>query len=207
MARNNKYLKKKKKKVVISTGRMMRYKTISISEVLLMKLVRARPLNEILVEGYPIDVDTDRYESLYINGWKCAHCGREVSFAAIEKGYGSKGKYHINFYAIDEETNKEICMTKDHIYPRILGGFDNIHNYQTLCEQCNSKKKDQTDLSIDEAVAAGYTSYERVAMATQILEEQAKLVALESAAAAQRSYVNQLKSEFGMRDKSEFIRG
>ena len=132
--------------------------------------------------------------------------GKEATFAAIEKSYTSKGKYHINFYAIDEETGKEVVMTRDHIYPRILGGFDDVCNYQTLCEKCNGNKRDKTDLSLDEAVAAGYTSYERAAAATQIQEEMAKLIELEIAAARQRSYVNQLKSEFGMRDKSEFIR-
>ena len=55
-------------------------------------------------------------------------------------------------------------------------------------------------------MAAGYTSYERAAAATQIQEEMAKLIELETAVARQRSYVNQLKAEYGERDKSEFIR-
>ena len=33
-------------------------------------------------------------------------------------------------------------MTKDHIIPKSKGGPDCIDNFQTMCEECNKKKKD-----------------------------------------------------------------
>ena len=33
-------------------------------------------------------------------------------------------------------------MTKDHIIPRSKGGPDCIENFQTMCEECNKKKRD-----------------------------------------------------------------
>ena len=33
-------------------------------------------------------------------------------------------------------------MTKDHIIPRSKGGPDCIENFQTMCEECNNKKRD-----------------------------------------------------------------
>lgn len=32
-------------------------------------------------------------------------------------------------------------MTKDHIVPKSKGGPDCIENFQTMCEECNKKKK------------------------------------------------------------------
>ena len=31
-------------------------------------------------------------------------------------------------------------MTKDHIYPRSLGGASTLDNMQTMCELCNQRK-------------------------------------------------------------------
>ena len=44
-------------------------------------------------------------------------------------------------------------LTKDHIFPRILGGLDTLNNYQVLCERCNACKGNKTDLTADEAIA------------------------------------------------------
>ena len=66
--------RRRKNNSIIPLPNFRRYKTIKITEGLLKKLVASRPLGEILVENYPIDVETDRYESLYKHGWTCAKC-------------------------------------------------------------------------------------------------------------------------------------
>lgn len=186
---------------------LKRYKTMGITDELLKNLTIARPVGKILLQGYEIDVDTDRYENFYRNGTKCVSCGLEASFAAIERNASSKGKFHLNLYGL--EGNKEIVMTRDHIYPRALGGYDDIHNYQTMCERCNNRKKDKTDLTPEQAIELGYTDSERVAAAAEIQKEYDKYLELQAVAAAQKKVVDDLKSKYGEllppRDKSEFL--
>ena len=146
----------------MSKGRLKRYKLLEFNKLedTLKLLVKAQPLGRVLIHGYPIWTDTDRYENLLVHGCKCAKCGLEASFAAIEKDITSKDKFHINVYGTRKSDGKHIQMTKDHIYPRALGGLDIIENYQTLCESCNSKKKDNSNISIQEAIERGLTTQE-----------------------------------------------
>lgn len=87
--------------------------------------------------GYEIYTQSGRYWNFERHGFKCCKCGLEASFAAIEKKSNSK-KYHINLYGI--ENGEEVLFTKDHIFPKSLGGKNVNKNYQTMCEKCNSKK-------------------------------------------------------------------
>ena len=146
----------------MSKGRLKRYKLLDFDKLedTLKLLVKAQPLGRVLIHGYPIWTDTDRYENLLVHGCKCAKCGLEASFAAIEKDITSKDKFHINVYGTRKSDGKHIQMTKDHIYPRALGGLDIIENYQTLCESCNSNKNNTTDMSVEEAIEKGLTTQE-----------------------------------------------
>lgn len=106
----------------MSKARTKRYKLLEMDKLqdILKLLTISRPLGRVLIQGYPIWTDTDRYESLYIHGCKCAKCGLEASFAAIEKNTDSKDKFHINIYGTRKSDGKHIQLTKDHIYPRCL---------------------------------------------------------------------------------------
>ena len=105
-------------------ARTKRYKLLEMDKLqdTLKLLTISRPLGRVLIQGYPIWTDTDRYESLYIHGCKCAKCGLEASFAAIEKNTDSKDKFHINIYGTRKSDGRHIQLTKDHIYPRCLRG-------------------------------------------------------------------------------------
>ena len=183
--------------------KLKRYKLLDFNKIqdTLKLLVTAKPLGRVLVYGYPIWTDTDRYESLYVHGCKCAKCGLEASFAAIEKETSSKDKFHINIYGTRKSDGKHIQMTKDHIFPRAMGGMDIIENYQTLCESCNSKKKDNSDMSIQEAIEKGLTTQE-IQDALVILNKKKAILAQAQKELAQAN--NTFHQLLPKRDKREF---
>ena len=92
----------------MAKSRLKRYKLLEFDKLqdILKLLVTAKPLGRVLIQGYPIWTDTDRYESLYVHGCKCAKCGLEASFAAIEKETSSKDKFHINVYGTRKSDGK-----------------------------------------------------------------------------------------------------
>ena len=98
----------------MSKARTKRYKLLEIDKLqdTLKLLTISRPLGRVLIQGYPIWTDTDRYESLYIHGCKCAKCGLEASFAAIEKNTDSKDKFHINIYGTRKSDGSGRLMKK-----------------------------------------------------------------------------------------------
>ena len=187
----------------MAKSRLKRYKLLEFDKLqdTLKLLVTAKPLGRVLIQGYPIWTDTDRYESLYVHGCKCAKCGLEASFAAIEKETSSKDKFHINIYGTRKSDGKHIQMTKDHIFPRAMGGMDIIENYQTLCESCNSKKKDNSNMSPQEAIERGLTTQE-IQDALVILNE--KNAILEQAQKEFAQANNTFHQLLPKRDKREF---
>lgn len=68
---------------------------------------------------------------------KCVCCGIEGRKILLEKNPTDQTP-HLNLYA--QSNNKLILITKDHIYPKSLGGTDTHSNYQTMCSVCNSLK-------------------------------------------------------------------
>lgn len=68
---------------------------------------------------------------------KCVCCGIEGKKILLEKNPTDQTP-HLNLYAHSD--NKLILITKDHIYPKSLGGTDTHSNYQTMCSVCNSLK-------------------------------------------------------------------
>ena len=89
-------------------------------------------------DGDLINMASDRYKVFKKKGIKCAECGIEGNRFFKERNIQAK-YYHFNLYHIDEN-GKEMLMTKDHIFPKSLGGEDVMGNYQTMCQECNYKK-------------------------------------------------------------------
>lgn len=188
----------------MAKSRLKRYKLLEFDKLqdTLKLLVTAKPLGRVLIHGYPIWTDTDRYESLYVHGCKCAKCGLEASFAAIEKETSSKDKFHINIYGTRKSDGKHIVLTKDHIYPRSMGGLDIIENYQTLCAGCNCNKNNKVEISVKEAIEKGLTTQE---IQDKLIELN---VARDEFNKAQERLIK-IKAEYQQlmpkRDKKEFI--
>ena len=89
-------------------------------------------------DGDLIKGNSQRYQTFFTKGCKCAVCGIEGKYFAKER-HPSDSVYHLNLYAVDDNGN-EILMTKDHIIPRSKGGINDISNYQTMCKLCNEAK-------------------------------------------------------------------
>ena len=88
----------------------------------------------------------------------CVSCKAEGLYFALERSvrkraYQVKGEaghryrytscpdseWHFNLYTLLED-GKELLMNHDHIIPRSKGGRNEMWNYQTMCEKCNSRK-------------------------------------------------------------------
>lgn len=176
---------------------MIRLATISKEKIkdCLKALTAGKVLGDVKYLGYPMTIDTDRYEVLYNKGCKCAMCGLEASFAAIEKVSNRKrSKPHLNVYGITEN-GKEVMFTKDHIYPRSLGGLDIMENYQVLCNDCNNKKSNATIMTRAEAIEKGLTTQEYIDLTEEIEKYKQELAELRDAAAAVQRKINQVIEE------------
>lgn len=87
---------------------------------------------------FTVKMNSDRYK-IFNNSLKCAACNLTGSLFLLERVHNHEPSVaHFNLYAV--ENDYLILMTKDHIVPRSKGGKDNINNYQTMCEICNSIK-------------------------------------------------------------------
>ena len=173
-------------------GRLERKKVLDLKILYTLHELKGK-VEEIKIDGCRILVDSERYDNFYYNGLTCVKCGLTATYAAIEKTKGSK-RYHINFYGVRPD-GKEIVFTKDHIYPKSLGGFDTVDNFQTMCACCNGRKGDKTDMTIDEAVEKGYTSYERANIMAELNKERELLKRLNKMVAVRNQNISRLANE------------
>lgn len=90
------------------------------------------------LNGDVIKGNSQRYQTFFTKGVKCACCGIEGKYFGKERS-SIQPSYHLNLYAIDQN-GKEVLMTKDHIIPKSKGGKNCIENYQTMCIRCNEEK-------------------------------------------------------------------
>ena len=89
------------------------------------------------VDGYLVHKDSWRYRTFYQKGLKCSCCNRVGTYFKLNTDSKSLERAHFNLFAEDGT-----LMTKDHIVPKSKGGPDCIDNFQTMCKECNEKKKD-----------------------------------------------------------------
>ena len=87
--------------------------------------------------GYQIYKDSWRYRTFYQKGVRCACCGRIGTYFKLKADSKNIERAHFNLFSEDGT-----LMTKDHIIPKSKGGPDCIENFQTMCEECNKKKRD-----------------------------------------------------------------
>lgn len=92
----------------------------------------------VVINGDKIKGNSQRFQTFFTKGLKCACCGIEGKYFGKEKDFNA-ARYHLNLYALDESGN-EVLMTKDHIAPRSKGGASELYNYQTMCVKCNIAK-------------------------------------------------------------------
>ncbi|MFW5886412.1 MAG: HNH endonuclease [Bacteroidota bacterium] len=99
-----------------------------------------------IFNGRKVKMDSERYQLFKKNGVKCAKCGIEGQFFALEcnkKDFQNNidPSFHFNLYGYDD-SGDEMLITKDHIIPKSKGGQNHINNYQVLCSLCNQVKGD-----------------------------------------------------------------
>lgn len=92
----------------------------------------------VVINGDKIKGNSQRFQTFFTKGLKCACCGIEGKYFGKEKDFNA-ARYHLNLYALDGSGN-EVLMTKDHIVPRSKGGASELYNYQTMCVKCNIAK-------------------------------------------------------------------
>lgn len=95
-------------------------------------------------DGHNVNMYSQRYHLFATQGIKCAKCGVEGEYFALETHDPKDGKYHFNLYGINKD-KKEVLITKDHKIPKSKGGKDHIDNYQVMCLDCNVKKGIKTE--------------------------------------------------------------
>ena len=89
--------------------------------------------------GTRIKANSQRYQLFLSKGCTCVNCGIEGKYFARERTKEQKESYHLNLYALDENS-EEVLMTKDHIIPKSKGGKNYLGNYQVMCVKCNVEK-------------------------------------------------------------------
>lgn len=121
---------------------LRRKENLTIEEVYnAVKDVLFEPEDEkamVVINGDKIKGNSQRFQTFFTKGLKCACCGIEGKYFGKEKDFNA-ARYHLNLYVLDESGN-EVLMTKDHIVPRSKGGASELYNYQTMCVKCNIAK-------------------------------------------------------------------
>lgn len=85
---------------------------------------------------YTVRMNSHRY-FLFRENNICVSCGLQGDRFVLEKPPGDTYP-HFNLYGV--ENDSYVLMTKDHVFPKCLGGKDHHSNYQTMCSICNGLK-------------------------------------------------------------------
>ena len=102
--------------------------------------------NSVELFGHKVALMSNRIKSLKFNGAKCAACGIEGIYFAVERcehKLKNERDWHLNIYALTYKLD-EVMMTRDHVIPKSKGGSDDYRIIsQTLCTHCNRRKADK----------------------------------------------------------------
>lgn len=95
-----------------------------------------------------VRIGSQRMQNFVEHGTDCVVCGCRGAFFSLErhtrlnkttKQRNGCGRWHMNLYGRNKGGQIRL-MTRDHIWPLSLGGYDIMQNYCTMCEDCNNKK-------------------------------------------------------------------
>lgn len=90
---------------------------------------------------YAVRINSLRYH-VFAESAVCCACGIQGTLMCLEYNPSDKlcktKRAHFNLYAIKD--GKRVLMTKDHIFPKSLGGTDDLSNLRTMCFPCNFAK-------------------------------------------------------------------
>lgn len=92
------------------------------------------------LDGDLVSITSVRLQTFTFKGTRCVSCGIQGTHFRKERSHPSDPRPHLNLYASGPPGSIEVLMTRDHIVPRALGGPDGLHNMQTMCFRCNSRK-------------------------------------------------------------------
>ena len=120
-------------------GLPFRIKVYSIAEIFEAadQAALANSARAVLADGVFFQRNNARITLFRDKGTVCVACELEATHFVLES-QNEIVKPHLNLYAWVNE--KEILFTKDHIFPKSLGGQNEHANYQTMCSPCNRKK-------------------------------------------------------------------
>lgn len=119
---------------------MNRYSVFTVTEVF-EKMDSTNGKYGVLSGGVKFKARSDRLVLFKSKGVECVTCGVRGEFFALESFRDEPP--HLNLYAVSQ--GREVLMTKDHIFPKSLGGPNCLENYQTMCEPCNGRKADTVE--------------------------------------------------------------
>lgn len=76
---------------------------------------------------------------IFANDPRCCFCTMRIELVIVERNPNNpQEKWGIHFYGV--KNNELVLFTVDHVVPRSVGGEDHAKNYQSACEECNTKK-------------------------------------------------------------------
>lgn len=96
-------------------------------------------------DGHMVSMGSIRYKC-FARDLQCVSCGLSGEYMLLQRtkgGMGTYGNYHFNLYGT--RNGKPVLFTKDHIYPKSLGGATTLDNLQTMCASCNEEKADKVN--------------------------------------------------------------
>lgn len=91
------------------------------------------------------DTNYWRLRTFTVKGFECTGegCDRVATKGIIWRDFtmpADSKQLGLHVDLVCEESDGEILMTVDHIFPKSKGGTECIENLQPMCERCNARK-------------------------------------------------------------------